>query len=164
MKLSLIVAANLEGAIGENNTLLWRLPDDLKRFKKLTMGKPIIMGRKTFESIGKPLPGRTSIVITRNAGYTAEGIVVCTSLLQAIATAEAMGNDEAFVIGGGEIYTQALPLSDRIYLTRVFEKSAGDTYFKITDEDQWDVDKREFHGKDDRHAYDFEFLDLVRKH
>ena len=163
MKLSLIVAANLEGAIGKNNQLLWRLPEDLKRFKALTMGNPILMGRKTFESIGKPLPGRTSFVITRNSEFHADGIVLCSSLEDAIEKARQSGAEEAFVIGGGEIYAQALPLSDRIYLTRVYNQAVGDVYFNIPNEDQWTTVSREFHKIDDRHAYEFEFLDMERK-
>ncbi|ODS77205.1 MAG: diacylglycerol kinase [Cytophagaceae bacterium SCN 52-12] len=162
MKLSLIVAANTDGVIGGNNGLLWHLPEDLKRFKRLTMGKPILMGRKTFESIGKPLPGRTSFVITRNHKFHAEGIVTCASLEDAVEKARGTGAEEAFVIGGGEIYVQTLPLADRIYLTRVYGQTEGDTYFHIPEEDQWETVRREFNSKDDRHAYDFEFLDLVR--
>lgn len=163
MKLSLIVAANTEGAIGRNNELLWHLPKDLKRFKTLTMGKPILMGRKTFESIGKPLPGRTSFVITRNSAFQADGVVTCASLEDAVQKARGTHADEAFVIGGGEIYIQALPLADRIYLTRVYEKSEGDAHFRIPDENQWEIVSREYHESDDRHASDFEFIDMVRK-
>ncbi len=162
MKLSLIVAANLEGAIGRDNQLLWHLPKDLKRFKMLTMGKPILMGRKTFESIGKPLPGRTSFVITRNSAFHSDGIVICSSLEEAVEKARNTGAEEAFVIGGGEIYAQALPLADRIYLTRVYDKTGGDAYFSIPDEDQWTTVSREFHETDDRHAYAYEFFDMVR--
>ncbi len=162
MKLSLIVAANPEGAIGKDNQLLWHLPEDLKRFKRLTMGKPILMGRKTFESIGKPLPGRTSFVITRNSGFHSEGIVICASLKDAVDKARSTGAEEAFVIGGGEIYARALPLADQIYLTRVYNNINGDAFFSIPDQNQWTIVSREFHEADDRHAYDFEFLDMVR--
>lgn len=162
MKLSLIVAANTEGAIGRNNALLWHLPEDLKRFKRLTMGKPILMGRKTFESIGKPLPGRTSFVITRNSGFRADGVVVCASLEDAVQKARDSGAEEAFVIGGGEIYTQALPLADRIYLTLVYNKTGGDTWFSIPGENQWTTVARKYHEADDRHAFDFEFIDMER--
>lgn len=162
MKLSLIVASNPEGAIGKDNQLLWHLPEDLKRFKRLTMGKPILMGRKTFESIGRPLPGRTSFVITRNSRFHSDGIVVCASLEDAVEKARSTGAEEAFVIGGGEIYAQALPLADRIYLTRVYNNVAGDAFFNIPDQNQWTTVLREFHEADDRHAYDYEFLDMVR--
>ncbi len=162
MILSLIVAANLEGAIGKDNQLLWHLPEDLKRFKRLTMGKPILMGRKTFESIGKPLPGRTSFVITRNSEFHSDGIVICASLEDAVDKARNTGAEEAFVIGGGEIYARALLLADRIYLTRVYNKAEGDAHFSIPDEDQWTVVYREFYEADDKHAYDFEFLDMVK--
>ncbi len=162
MKLSLIVAANLEGVIGKDNQLLWRLPEDLKRFKRLTMGSPILMGRKTFDSIGKPLPGRTSLVITRNSAFHCDGVVTCASLEEAVEKARSTGAEEAFVIGGGEIYARALPLADRIYLTRVYNHAGGDTFFSIPDEHQWTVVSREFHQADDRHACDFEFIDMVR--
>lgn len=163
MILSLIVAANLDGAIGKDNQLLWRLPTDLKRFKRITMGKPVIMGRKTFESIGKPLPGRISIVITRNPEFRPDGVIVSPSLEDAVKKARDTGIAEAMVIGGGEIYRQALPAADKIYLTRVYEKSEGDTFFSFPAEENWEVAYQERHSKDDRHAYDFEFVDLVKK-
>lgn len=163
MKLSIIVAANLKGVIGKENALIWRLPNDLKRFKKLTMGKPILMGRKTFESIGKPLPGRTSIVITRDTDYAVEGVVVAHSLPEAIDIARETGAGEAFVIGGGQIYQQALALADRIYLTRVHEESAGDTFFNIDPHENWQMVSSKFHKRDDKHRCDYEFIDLERK-
>ncbi|WP_439557490.1 dihydrofolate reductase, partial [Dyadobacter sp.] len=117
MVVSIIVAVADNGVIGKDNELLWRLPDDLKRFKQLTLGHPMIMGRKTFESIGKPLPGRTSIVVTRNAEFNYDGIIVVHSLDEAIEAARQIEQEEAFIIGGGELYKQAQSIADRLYVT-----------------------------------------------
>ena len=120
-------------AIGKDNGLLWHIPDDLKRFKELTLGHSVIMGRKTWESLPekfRPLPGRTNVVVTRQAGYVAEGAVVADSLGAArAAAARAPGADEMFVIGGGELYREALPFADRLYLTLIEDNKAGDTLF-----------------------------------
>ena len=120
-------------AIGKNNELLWHIPDDLKRFKELTLGHPVIMGRKTWESLPpkfRPLPGRTNIVVTRQAGYVAEGAVVADSLETArVGATRAPGADEMFVIGGGGLYREALPFADRLYLTLIEDNKAGDTLF-----------------------------------
>lgn len=165
MKISLIVAAAENGVIGKDNQLLWRLPDDLKRFKQLTLGHPIIMGRKTYESIGKPLPGRTSIVITRSSSYEVEGALVVDSLEKAIDTARQQEVKEAFVIGGGEIYREALvkKLPDKIYLTRVQTENEGDAFFQIPNQDEWSLTSQEDHPADDRHKYAFQFVELTRK-
>jgi dihydrofolate reductase len=159
MLISIIVAVAENGVIGRDNQLLWRLPDDLKRFKQLTLGHPIIMGRKTFESIGKPLPGRTSIVITRSPGYIAEGAFVVHSLEEAIAVAEEQHDEEAFIIGGGEVYRQAQEqnLVQRLYITQVLSDSEGDTFFKILDLKKWQLIGEEFHPADDRHMVAFSF-------
>ncbi len=159
MLISIIVAVAENGVIGRDNQLLWRLPDDLKRFKQLTLGHPIIMGRKTFESIGKPLPGRTSIVITRSPGYTIEGAIVVHSLDEAIAVAQACDSGEAFIIGGGEIYRQAQEkgIVSRLYLTRVCIDIEGDTFFEIPDLTKWQLTSEEFHPPDDRHPITFSF-------
>ena len=142
-RLSLIVAMAKNRVIGINNTLPWHLPADLKHFKALTMGHHIVMGRKTYESIGKPLPGRTSVVVTRNADYSAPGAVVVNSLAAAIA---ACANDEEiFVIGGADIYTQALPLADTLYLTEIQQEVAGDAHFPEIDENVWHEAEREQH-------------------
>lgn len=125
-KLSIIVAITKDNSIGNKGDLLVRISDDLKRFKALTMGHPIIMGRKTYESIGRPLPGRTNIVITRNPGFHPEGVITCSSLEEAVSKA---CPGETFVIGGGEIYAQALPLSRKIYLTKVESDLTGDVFF-----------------------------------
>lgn len=159
MILSLIVAVAENGVIGRDNQLLWRLPDDLKRFKQLTLGHPIIMGRKTFESIGKPLPGRTSIVITRSPTYTAEGAVVVHSLTEAIAVARASDSEEGFIIGGGELYRQAQEegILNRLYVTWVHAEIQGDTFFEILDLTKWQLDSEEFHPADERHPIAFSF-------
>lgn len=163
MLISIIVAVAENGVIGKDNQLLWRLPDDLKRFKKLTTGHPIIMGRKTFDSIGKPLPGRTSIVITRNPDYKMDGILVSHSLEEALDEARKLDNNEAFVIGGGELYTQALPIADRLYITEVLTKIPGDTFFENKYPQEWIETERTVHEADDRHQFAFNFVDFTRK-
>lgn len=138
--LSLIVAMGENRVIGVENRLPWHIPEDLKRFKKITMGHPILMGRKTFESIGKPLPGRTNIVITRNKDFRADGTVSCGSLEEAIEWAmKAPGNDEIFVIGGAEIFRHCLDKADRIYLTIVKWPFAGDTYLPSYREEDYEI-------------------------
>ncbi|MDO8730880.1 MAG: dihydrofolate reductase [Candidatus Omnitrophota bacterium] len=141
--ISLIVAASRNGVIGANNKLPWHLPADLKRFKQLTMGYPILMGRKTFESIGKPLPGRTNIVITRQKGFQCCGTTVVHSVEEALLICE--NEKETFVIGGAEIFQQALPLADRIYLTRIEKDFEGDTKLFEIDPAGWkEVSREEF--------------------
>jgi len=147
MKLAIIVAAAKNGVIGRNNQLPWHLPQDLKYFKAVTLGKPVIMGRKTYESIGKPLPGRTNIVITRNKDWVAaEGVVVTNSFDQALLEAQkvldsaASDFDEAMVIGGAEIYRAALQFADRVYLTRVDAEPEGDAFFAALDEAEWGLE------------------------
>ena len=141
--------------IGRAGALPWRLPSDLKRFKALTGGHTIIMGRKTFESLGRPLPDRTSIIVTSNHGYRAEGALVAHSLEEALEKAGADG--EVFIIGGGEIYRQALPLADRLELTIVHAVLDGDTYFPEFDVKDWKLVGEEHHEADERHAYPFTF-------
>lgn len=163
MRVSIVVAASENGAIGKDNQLLWRLPDDLKRFKKLTLGHPIIMGRKTYESIGKPLPSRPSIVITRAEELKSTGVLVAHSLDEALEIARTLDDEEAFIIGGGEIYKQALEknLVKRIYLTKVHAEVEGDTFFKIPDDSQWIILEQDSHPADEQHAYGFDFLTLA---
>lgn len=160
--ITLIAAAADNNAIGKDNDLLWHLPDDFKRFKALTTGHMIIMGRKTFESFPKPLPKRTHIIITRDKTYTVpySDCFVVHSLEEALQ----MAADEtlAFVIGGGEIYTQSLPISDTIELTRVHASYSADTYFPEIPEEQWKLVKEEYHSKDDKHAVDFTYLTYKR--
>lgn len=155
MQISLIVAASSNGVIGADGGLPWHLPDDFRHFKQTTMGKPVIMGRKTYESIGKPLPGRRNIVLTQRADYRAEGALVTGSLAEALAAAG--DAEEAFVIGGGEIYRGFLDRAGRIYLTRVDAVVDGDTYFPQLDPREWSLTSVETHPADGRHAYAFEF-------
>ncbi|HWV14451.1 MAG TPA: dihydrofolate reductase [Cellvibrio sp.] len=143
MKLSLIVAAAQNGVIGRENQLPWHLPQDLKYFKATTLGKPIIMGRKTFESIGRPLPGRTNIVISRQPDWNAAGVLVAKSVEQALVLAGQVRDeqqqtaDEVMVIGGAEIYRHALAIADRVYLTRVHADIDGDAYFPELPAAEW---------------------------
>ena len=163
MLISIIVAVAKNGVIGKDNQLLWRLPDDLKRFKQLTLGHPMIMGRKTFESIGKPLPGRTSIVITNQKDFSVEGILVAHSLDEALNIARGLEEKEAFIIGGGEIYKQALPLTDHLYVTEVDLVIDGDTFFEITNPAAWEETERITHEPDERHALKFEFVNYIKQ-
>ena len=160
--LTIIAAASENNALGKDNQLLWHLPEDFKRFKTLTSGHYIIMGRKTFESFPKPLPNRTHIIITRQHDYQApEGCVVVSSLEKAMELCPA--NEEAFVIGGGEIYKQALDVVDKIDVTRVHTTIDADTFFPEIDTNTWKLVFEEFHPKDEKHAFDFTFLTYVRK-
>nr|AIA14814.1 Dihydrofolate reductase [uncultured bacterium] len=163
MQISIIVAVSENGVIGKDNQLLWRLPDDLKRFKQLTLNHPMIMGRKTFDSIGKPLPGRTSIVITRDPNFAFEGVVVVHSLEKALATARDLNVDEAFVIGGGEIYKQVQTLADKLYVTEVKTMIDGDTFFEIENPDAWTETERIVHEADERHKLKFEFVNYIKQ-
>ena len=159
--ISLIVAASANNVIGVRGELPWRLPADLKRFKAITMGKPIVMGRLTWESIGRPLPGRHNIVISRQAGFVADG---CTVVASPEAAIDAAGDaPEIMVIGGGHIYTAFLPLADRIYLTRVHAEVEGDAFFPELDEREWDTVDSEAHEADDKGAPPHTFLTLERR-
>lgn len=154
--ISVIAAMARNRVIGIDNQLPWQLPADLKHFKALTMGKPMIMGRKTWESLPGLLPGRSHIVVTRDPDYVAEGARVAHSLEAAIALAGELG-DEAMIIGGANLYAQALPLADRLYLTLVDADVDGDAWFPAFDERQWVPEDREDHPADarNRHAYSF---------
>ena len=160
VKLSLIVAAARNGVIGRRNQLPWRLPDDLKRFKAVTMGKPVIMGRKTWESIGRPLPGRLNIVVTRQPDYRAEGASVAHSLGDALAAAGAA--EEVMVIGGAELYAAALPRAEVLHLTRVEADVEGDAFLPAIDWSQWRLVSAEPHPFDDKHALAFVFETYIR--
>lgn len=153
----MIVAAAENGVIGRDGALPWRLPDDLKRFKQLTLGHPIIMGRKTWESIGRPLPGRLNIVVTRQQAYAADGCRVVASLQEALAVAREAGTGQAFVIGGADLYTLALPLADCIHLTRVQAAVEGDTHLPAIPWSEFDQVEAEPHAADERHEYAFVF-------
>lgn len=161
MRLSLIVAMSENGVIGRDGDLPWRLSADLKRFKKITMGHHIVMGRKTYESIGRLLPGRTSVILTRQPDLTAEGAVVAHSLDEALEIAR--DDDEVFVIGGAELYDRALPRVDRIYLTLVNAHVAGDTTFPEFEPSDWKVIEKTSHDADQRNElpHTFTILDRV---
>lgn len=159
--LTIIAAAAENNALGKDNTLVWHLPDDFKRFKKLTSGHHIIMGRKTFDSFLKPLPNRTHVVITRQDNFRKEGILVVNSLERAIEIAAE--DPQPFVIGGGEIYKMAMKLADKIELTRVHGTFEADTFFPEIDENQWKLVSEEFHDKDEKHNYAFTYLTYERK-
>lgn len=157
MIISLIVAASENNAIGKNNQLLWHLPNDLKFFKNTTWGMPVIMGRKTFESVNKPLPGRINIVITRQADWEAAGVTVARDLQDALKKAAETNCKEVFVIGGGEIYKWALSITDIIYLTRVHAQIDGDTFFPSINETDWELESNQDFLADEKHAYAYSF-------
>jgi len=161
MRRSLVVAMARNRVIGRDNALPWRLPADLAHFKKVTMGHPIVMGRRTYESIGKALPGRQNIVVTHNRAYTAPGCTVVPSLEAAW---QAAGDtEEVCVIGGTSLFREALPIADVIHLTHVEAEVAGDTYFPDFDRSEWTETEVSRHGVDERHAYPLRILRLVRK-
>jgi dihydrofolate reductase len=143
MRVSLIAALARNRVIGRDNRLPWRLPADLRRFKQLTMGHTLLVGRKTFESIGRPLPGRTMLVASRKPGYAPEGVRVVRSVQEALDAARERGETELFVAGGAEIYHQTLPVADRLHFTRIEEDVPGDAYFPEYDETQWRLVERE---------------------
>lgn len=155
-RLCLIAAIARNGVIGKHNALPWRLSADLKHFRALTMGHPIIMGRRNWESIGRPLPGRENIVITRDRHYAAPGCRVVHSLDEAIAACS--GHEQAFIIGGAEIYAQALPLVSVLYLTEVDAEVEGDVHFPPFDRSRFKEISREHHEADDAHPYAFDFV------
>ncbi|MDB3884688.1 dihydrofolate reductase [Porticoccaceae bacterium] len=163
MKISLIVAVSRNGAIGLNNQLPWYLPEDLKYFKSVTMGKPLIMGRKTFDSIGRPLPGRANIVLTRDPQWTSDGVKVVQSVEQALVAGEiaceAADVDEIMVIGGEQIYRMTIDLADRIYLTQVDTDAEGDAFFPDIDLNNWSQTRVKLPEIIDKHPYRFLVLD-----
>jgi dihydrofolate reductase len=163
MKLSIVVAVAENNVIGNNNQLIWRMPTDLKRFKTLTMGHPIIMGRKTYESIGKALPGRTSIIITRQADYQAADCIVVHSLDEAIKAAKSTNTPQAFVIGGAEIYHQALAICDTVYLTKIKHSFHGDAVFPNLDQNKWELVNQEEFLADEKNPYPYQFLTLNKR-
>lgn len=158
--ISIIAALAENRVIGINNTLPWQLPNDLKHFRRLTTGHAIILGRKNYESIGKPLPERTNIVITRNRDFRADGCLIAHSLDEALALAN--NDPEIFIIGGAEIYRAALARTAWLYLTRVHATIAGDTHFPEFDETEWREISRERHEPDERHVYAYSFVVLER--
>jgi dihydrofolate reductase len=158
--LSLICAMANNRVIGLNNQMPWHLPADLKHFKNTTMGKPIVMGRKTFESIGRPLPGRRNVVVTRNADYKPDGVDVVASLEQAFALLQ--DADEIMITGGGNIYQQTLELADRLYLTLIDLDTEGDAFFPAYQHLAWQEKSREAHQPDDKNPYAYVFVVLDR--
>jgi dihydrofolate reductase len=161
MSVILIAAAAENNALGKDNQMLWHLSDDFRRFKTMTTGHHIIMGRKTFESFPKPLPNRTHIIITRQHDFHPEGCIVVGSMAEAINAAPA--NEDVFVIGGGEIYNLAMPLADTIELTRVHSTFDADTFFPEISADDWRLESEEYHPKDEKHQFDFTFQTFIRK-
>ncbi|OAB75977.1 dihydrofolate reductase [Cochleicola gelatinilyticus] len=159
--ITMIAAAGENNELGKDNELVWHLPHDFKRFKQLTTGHHIIMGRKTFESFPKPLPNRTHVVITRNKEYKKEGAVVVHSMAEAINLTD--GDSQPFIIGGGEIYTLGLPFSDKIELTRVHGTFDADAFFPKFEKDRWQLITETRHEKDERHKYAFTFETWVKK-
>lgn len=162
IKLAVIVAASENGVIGRNNSLPWHLPEDLQYFKRVTMGKPIVMGRKTFESIGRPLPGRENIVISRSETYCATGVNVVKSLDAALVLAEsvaqAKGAKELMVIGGAEIYAAAIPRADVLYLTKIHAQIEGDAHLSAIDWAQWQEVSCERHFAANAVQHDYSFM------
>ncbi len=155
MRIALVAAMAENRVIGSSNCIPWCLPDDLKRFKEVTMGHPVVMGRKTYDSIGHPLPGRRNIVISRQQDLRLEGCDVVSSLGEALELAKKDGGEEVDVIGGGEIYRQALPLADRMYLTVVHGTFAGDTFFPEFSAEEWQEVSKKRHEPDARNPYPF---------
>lgn len=162
IQLSAIVAMAENRTIGKQNRLPWHLPADLRHFKKLTTGHPILMGRKTYESIGKPLPNRTNIILTRNPTYLAPGCEIVTTLDEAMQTAKHHHATEVFVIGGAEIYRQLLPQINHLYLTIVHEQIAGDAFFPLLDSTAWREVSRERHEADHENPHAYSFVELER--
>ncbi|MCT4602353.1 MAG: dihydrofolate reductase [Marinifilum sp.] len=161
MNVSIIVAASRNNVIGKDNQLIWRLSADLKRFKALTTGHTIIMGRKTFDSIGKPLPNRTSVIITRQEDYKQEGCIVVHSLEEAL---EAVKDQEkVFIIGGGTIYKEAIDKADELYLTLVHKEFFGDTFFPEIKASEWESVAREDCMPDEKNEYPYSFIDYKRR-
>lgn len=157
VSISLVVAAAKNNVIGKDNQLLWRLPEDMKFFKNVTWGMPVVMGRKTFESLGKPLPGRKNIVITRQNNWTAEGTIAVKSLDDALFLVKNMDVKEMMVIGGGEIYQMAFEKAKRIYITRVDAEPEGDTYFPAIDPKVWKLVSQKDHEADEKHQFSYSF-------
>src|SRR5699024_2634835 len=163
--ISMIAAAGENDTLGKDGDLLWHLPDDFKRFKKLTTGHPIIMGRKTFDTFPKLLPDRTHISVTRQEDYTAEGCLTAHSIEEAITLGkQSLGAEELCIIGGGEIYRLALPYADKIELTRIHHKfEGGDAFFPKFNPEEWKLTEKIFHPADRRHKYPFSYLTYLKK-
>lgn len=157
MKISLVVAAATNNAIGKDGKMPWHLPNDLRHFKNVTWGMPVIMGRKTFESMGKPLPGRKNIVVSRQPGFRPEGAVVVKNLEDALFVAKEADANEVMVAGGGEIYKALFDKAQRIYLTRVEAEPEADTFFPPLHPDQWYLISQQIHEADEKNEYNYSF-------
>ena len=155
--IKLIVAISTNRCIGKDNTLIWKLPSDLKRFKQITSGHTVVMGRKTFQSIGKPLPNRRNIIITRDSGFIAEGCEVVNSIEEALL----LSSEDCFIIGGSEIYKQTISIADKIYLTLVHGEFQGDSFFPEI-EGYWKEISRQDFTKDEKNEYDYSFIEYER--
>jgi dihydrofolate reductase len=162
MILNLVVAASENNVIGKDNQLLWKLPNDMTFFKNITWGLPVIMGRKTYESLGKPLKGRTNIIISRN-WKTEDDLIVCSSIQEAIKAAEETDAKQCSIIGGGEIYKQSMNIANRIYMTRVQTVIEGDTYFPEINSNEWKQTSSLSFNADEKHAYAYRFETWERK-
>jgi len=163
MTLSILVILSTNNVIGRDNKLPWHMPADLKRFKNLTMGHHILMGRRTFDEIKKPLPGRVNVVITRDPQFAPEGVAIARSIDEAISKAEAAGDLEIFLIGGGEIFKQVIHIADRMYITRIHAEIDGDTYFpEFDDVNEWKLIDAEHFEADEKNAYPYSFLTYTR--
>lgn len=163
MIVSIIVAVAENGVIGSDNKLIWHLSDDLKNFKKITSGHCIIMGRKTFESIGRPLPNRTNIVLSRKTEYKVKGCEVFKSLSDALKYAEDRGEEEAFVIGGEAVYNDAYDIANKIYLTKVSASPTGDAFFRKIQLGHWKLIKKSRVKRNEQNDFDYEMLELERQ-
>ncbi|MCU0448078.1 MAG: dihydrofolate reductase [Microscillaceae bacterium] len=164
MSIALIVAVAQNGVIGGDNRLLWHLPDDLKNFKRLTTGKTVVMGRKTYESIGKPLPNRQNVILSKQPDYQPFGTVVLPGMpeLEIYCQKELLPDEELFVIGGGEIYALFLPLASKIYLTQVHTQVAGDTYFPALSPEDWQIIEQTNYQANEKNDFDFSIIEMVR--
>lgn len=165
MVISLVVAAAENNAIGKNNTLLWHLPNDMAFFKNTTWGMPVIMGRKTYDSMKTPLKGRTNIILSKSSkpGDFPEGVLIAATTEDAVRMAEETDSKECYVIGGGEIYRQFMDVADKIYLTRVHTSLEGDVFFPAIDMDEWRLAEETHFDADSRHAFAYTFQTWVRK-
>lgn len=157
MKITLVVAASTNNVIGKDNQLVWTLPNDMKYFKNVTWGMPVIMGRKSYESLGKPLIGRKNIILTRQSDWNVEGTIAAKTISDAIFLAEEMDYKEAMIIGGGEIFKEVIEKADRIHLTRVDAVLEGDTFFPEIDKSQWKMISHDDHPADEKHKYAYSF-------
>ncbi|MDD5570620.1 MAG: dihydrofolate reductase [Bacteroidales bacterium] len=158
---SIIVAVAENNVIGKDNKLIWHLPADLAHFKSITMGHHIIMGRKTFESIGKPLPGRTSVIITKQKDYKADGCIAVSSLEEALKVA--VNDAEVFIVGGAEIYRQSIDVAGKIYFTKVYESFEGDVFFPEIDMNKWKISSKTNFFPDEKNKFKYSFIIFVKK-